>query len=411
MTAVIHFEDVSKAYRLGESRRSLRETVSRLGRSLVSRHSAPEESILWALHGVSFDVARGESLGIIGPNGAGKTTILKLLSKITQPTSGRLVVDGRVSALIELGAGFHPDLTGRENIRLNAAILGLSQKDIAHRFDRIVAFSGLERFLDTPVKRYSSGMYVRLGFSVAAHVEPDVLLVDEVLAVGDAQFRLRCAERMRSLRERGTTMVFISHNMHMVRTMCDRALLLAEGQVHAQGEPPVVIAAYESSLLNAGSSSGVRAAKAGENSGSGGELSLMGVEVLPVHTGRDDGLFSDLPAMVKIHYRASSPQRVGQIYVKMVREDGLLCTSVESGTFAPENLDLRTISGNGVIILTYEPLQLMTGTYTAVVGITDVLDSQIIASGRSGPFRVFSGGFGLSQGVYVPRVVFSKRSN
>ena len=219
----IDFEGVSKKYRLG-AQGTLRGTVAALvGRN---REGGEQKRTLWALRDVSFRLSPGESLGLIGPNGSGKTTTLKLLSGITLPAKGRIAVQGRTSALIELGAGFHPELTGLENIYLNGAILGLKRREIARRLEAIIDFSGLKRFIDTPVKRYSSGMYVRLGFAVAAHVEPDVLLVDEVLAVGDASFRHRCIQHMHKLRKNGTTVLFVSHNMHLVREMCDQVLLL-----------------------------------------------------------------------------------------------------------------------------------------------------------------------------------------
>jgi lipopolysaccharide transport system ATP-binding protein len=403
MSAVIRFDNVSKVYQLGESRHSLREALAGLRRGLGSRRSGGADSVLWALRDVSFEVVRGEALGIIGPNGAGKTTILKLLSRITQPTSGRIDVSGRVSALIELGAGFHPDLSGRENIYLNAAILGLPQKETARRFDSIVAFSGLERFVDTPVKRYSSGMYVRLGFSVAAHVEPDVLLVDEVLAVGDAQFRQRCAERMRRLRQNGTTIVFISHNMHMVRTMCDRALLLSEGRVCAAGDPAAVISEYEKLLVFDTSAEPQDAARRpAVHAGAG--LLLRAVEVLPVDPGVNGALASDRAAQIRIHYSAPARQPIGRVYVEIAREDGTVCSLVHSGMDASAGPDLQHLVGDGVISVLYQPLQLAGGTYSITVGITDVSDSLVVASVQSAPFRVSGLDATVAQGVYVPSI-------
>ena len=198
----------------------------------------------WALQDVSFYVERGEAFGIIGSNGAGKSTILKLLSGIMRPTSGSICVKGRLSALIEISAGLHPDLTGRENIYLNGTILGLKRPEIRARFDEIVAFSGLEEFIDTPVKRYSSGMHARLGFSVAAHVDPDILVVDEVLSVGDLAFQRKCMERMDAVLKRGTTVVFISHNLTTVASLCVRSLLLERGRTVAMGPSEEVIRAY-----------------------------------------------------------------------------------------------------------------------------------------------------------------------
>lgn len=243
---VLDVQGVFKKFRRGELYNSLRDLVPALARRLVrgERTQELDEREFWALQNVSFSVQRGEAFGIIGANGAGKSTILKLLTGIMLPTEGSIRAAGRISALIEVGAGFHPDLTGRENIYLNGAILGMTREEIRRRFDAIVAFSGLEKFIDTPVKRYSSGMYARLGFSVAAHVDPEVLIVDEVLSVGDYLFQLKCAERMNSVIASGATVVFVSHNLHAVANLCQRSLLLEGGKVQTIGPTPEVISTY-----------------------------------------------------------------------------------------------------------------------------------------------------------------------
>jgi lipopolysaccharide transport system ATP-binding protein len=207
---------------------------------------------LWALKDVSFDVAFGESLGILGPNGAGKTTILKLLSGISYPTRGDIQVRGRMGSLIELGAGFHPEMTGRENVYLNGVIMGMTRRQVKQRFDSIVSFAEVEPFIDTPVKRYSSGMYVRLAFAVAAHIDPAILLVDEVLAVGDIGFRTKCYRRMAEMRNLGTTVVLVSHDIHAIRDTCDRALLMWQGQLVSDGQPDSVISDYLSRMHSSG---------------------------------------------------------------------------------------------------------------------------------------------------------------
>lgn len=206
--------------------------------------SKNESKLVWALEDINFKVKQGEVLGIIGKNGAGKSTLLKLLSKVTSPTSGQITLNGRVSSLLEVGTGFHPELTGRENVYLNGAILGMTKKEIAAKFDDIVAFSGVEQYIDTPVKRYSSGMYVRLAFAVAAHLEPDVLIVDEVLAVGDVDFQKKCIGKMKEVAGGGRTVLFVSHNMEAVKNLCSRALLLEHGRIVEEGTPSEVIAAY-----------------------------------------------------------------------------------------------------------------------------------------------------------------------
>jgi len=237
-------EGVSKRYQLGA--RSLREVVP-TPRAWPKRPPQAGNGVgpryIWALNDISFSLHRGEALGIIGPNGAGKSTLLKLLAGVTSPTKGQVNISGRVCPLIEVGAGFHPDLTGRENIYLNGAILGLSRREIQRKFDEIVEFSGLADFLDTPVKRYSSGMYMRLGFSVSAHVEPDLLLVDEVLAVGDYAFQRKCLGWMEKYRRSGTV-VFVSHNLEAVARYCTRVVYLHEGRIVQDGRPEEVVAAY-----------------------------------------------------------------------------------------------------------------------------------------------------------------------
>jgi lipopolysaccharide transport system ATP-binding protein len=243
MTVALSADGLGKRYSIGETTtayRSIRDSWDRLFKSRVS--AAPRE--FWALRDVSFSLEEGEVLGVIGRNGAGKSTLLKLLSRITTPTEGSCRVRGRVGALLEVGSGFHPELTGRENICLNGAILGMSRKEIAARFDEIVAFAEIEQFIDTPVKRYSSGMYVRLAFSVAAHLEPDILIIDEVLAVGDAAFQKKCLDRMGDAGRTGRTALFVSHNMTAVESLCTRALLLDHGSLVADGPPSVVVRGY-----------------------------------------------------------------------------------------------------------------------------------------------------------------------
>jgi lipopolysaccharide transport system ATP-binding protein len=243
----IKFEHVSKRYRIGSGRGSLRDAVPDLFRRFTGRGSDQRSAneFIWALKDVSFEVEEGEIIGIIGPNGAGKTTILKLLSKITKPTSGDTQVRGRISALIELGAGFHPDLTGRENIYLNGSILGLKKTEIDERFDSIVEFAGLERFIDTPVKRYSSGMYVRLGFAVAVHVDPEILLIDEVLSVGDKTFQAKSLDRIRQMMDRVKAVIFVSHHLPSIGGLCQRAILMDGGKLIMDGRAEDVIHEYE----------------------------------------------------------------------------------------------------------------------------------------------------------------------
>ena len=247
VTPGIELHDVWKKFHRGELHDSLRDLVPALASRITGRRPAADQlqkDDFWALRSVNFRVDPGEALGIIGPNGAGKSTVLKVLTRILQPTRGWCEVRGRVGALIEIAAGFHPDLTGRENIFLQGAIMGMQSAEIAKRFDEIVAFSGVEQFIDTPVKRYSSGMNARLGFAIAAHLDPDVLVIDEVLAVGDLAFQQKCYDRLADFRRSGIPIAFVSHNMQAIASVCDRAMLLRPGQEPLMGEVSDVLAAY-----------------------------------------------------------------------------------------------------------------------------------------------------------------------
>jgi ABC-type polysaccharide/polyol phosphate transport system ATPase subunit len=237
----LELKSVSKAYQIqAEDGAPRRGIIGKLLRTRARKQ-------FWAVQDVSFQVPRGEALGIIGHNGAGKSTILKLLSSIATPTKGEIVINGRLSALLEVGSGFHPELTGRENTYLSGSILGMRRKEITAKLDSIVEFAGLREFIDTPVKRYSSGMYVRLGFSIAAHLEPEILLLDEVLAVGDLAFQEKCKQRIAELHKRGTTLVFISHDLTAVSKLCQRVILLEHGQITTEGAPDEVVRQYTSS--------------------------------------------------------------------------------------------------------------------------------------------------------------------
>ncbi len=262
---VISVENLSKAYRIGVKDeipdtlvgamtsviRSPFKNLQRLRRldTFTGGPNGNESAdTLWALKDVSFDVQEGEVVGIIGRNGAGKSTLLKVLSRITEPTSGRIIIRGRVSSLLEVGTGFHPELTGRDNIYMNGTILGMTKREIDRKFDEIVDFSGVEKFLDTPVKRYSSGMQVRLAFAVAAHLEPEILVIDEVLAVGDIEFQKKCLGKMQDVAEGGRTVLFVSHNMAAVQSLCSSGCLLSEGQIQARADTHEIVDRYNNSF-------------------------------------------------------------------------------------------------------------------------------------------------------------------
>jgi lipopolysaccharide transport system ATP-binding protein len=254
MAPIIRVENLSKQYRIGARQTSyltLREQVAGLARSPLNwfrRNGRSEDNTIWALKDVSFEVMPGEVLGVIGRNGAGKSTLLKILSRVTEPTTGQVDLYGRVGSLLEVGTGFHPELTGRENVRLSGAILGMRRPEIQRKFDEIVAFAEIEKFIDTPVKYYSSGMYTRLAFAVAAHLEPEILVVDEVLAVGDLAFQQKCLNHMKKLTGSGMTIIIVSHNMAAIQSSSDRAILMQAGTIRADGNPLEVIEIFRNVL-------------------------------------------------------------------------------------------------------------------------------------------------------------------
>jgi ABC-type polysaccharide/polyol phosphate transport system ATPase subunit len=290
------FEHVSKCYRLGTHGLTAREALVRATRrALNGRKEQRFEQ--WSLRDVSFTVSDGEALGIVGRNGAGKSTILKILTQITSPTSGICRTRGRVAALLEVGTGFHPELTGRENIQLNAAVLGMTRRDIDTRFDSIVDFAGVQKFLNTPVKRYSSGMYLRLAFAVAAHVEPDVLVVDEILAVGDAEFQRKCVQRMTEAEAEGRTIVFVSHDLDTLTRLCARSIWLDAGRVQAIGPTGDVIREY----LRSGQRGPARDEQAGRLTG---PVKLISVRILSAVGGNDVLLRRD-PLHIEIRFEVT----------------------------------------------------------------------------------------------------------
>lgn len=247
MKPIIHVTGLGKEYTIGSQASAystIREALTQATKSLFSAQQSRSQEKIWALRNLDFDVQTGEVVGVIGRNGAGKSTLLKILSRITEPTTGRIEMRGRVGSLLEVGTGFHPELTGRENIFLNGSILGMSRREIQQRFDEIVEFAEIKKFIDTPVKRYSSGMYLRLAFAVAAHLETEILLVDEVLAVGDASFQRKCLSKMEDVAHRGRTVLFVSHNMSAVQRLCSRVIYLSQGIVVEQGDPKTAIKLY-----------------------------------------------------------------------------------------------------------------------------------------------------------------------
>lgn len=335
-------EGLSKRYRLGTGAHhygrlteSLSNAFAAPFRMLFRRDTGlPSKEFLWALKDVSFEVKAGEAVGLIGRNGAGKTTLLKLLARITEPTEGRAVLRGRVGSLLEVGTGFHPELTGRENVYLNGAILGMSRPEIKRRFDEIIDFSEIGRFLDTPVKRYSSGMQIRLAFSVAAHLESEILLVDEVLAVGDADFQRRCLGKMGNVASEGRTVVFVSHNMGAITKLCTRVCWIDAGRIAADGTPVDVVSRYLSSTVTAGATWSADGAI-----GDARELSLLAAKVRDA-SGQHAAIRFDQPFLVDVSYRVNEPIRNASVLLRITDLSGnIVFTSWEtdSGPAEPTN--------------------------------------------------------------------------
>lgn len=364
---LVQFENVSKCYT--RRPRTFRDSLQHLFTGRGRRPAAAEHEF-WAVRDVTFGVRRGETLGIIGPNGAGKSTILKLIAGITAPTGGRVTVEGRVGTLIELGAGFHQDLTGRENIYLNATLLGLQRRDIEERFGQIVAFSGLEEFLDVPVKYYSSGMYAKLGFAIAAHIEADVLLTDEILAVGDVAFQRQCLKTFETL-QASSTIVFVSHDLAAIKKVCSRVLWLKGGSIQLEGPPENVIEAYLEDVqqereesLRAEASSGHKAE--GRRCGSG-EIQIEAVMICD-GSGRSKRAFKTFDDLVvRIQYRLNGRYRDPGFGVNICTGDGLFIHG--ANTFNDGHV-LELGEAEGAVELRYTRLPLLAGTYWLTVGVT-----------------------------------------
>lgn len=383
MNPVIQFSNVSKRYNLGLTRTSLPSVLSQWAKQALRGSNSSDRKYHWALKDVSFNLEKGQSLALVGPNGAGKSTILKLLAKITNPTSGKAEVNGQLSALIELGAGFHPDLTGRENIFLNGTILGLTYKEIQSRYDEIVAFSEIEEFIDTPVKRYSSGMTVRLGFAVASCIEPDILLVDEVLAVGDASFRQKCIERIKTLLNNGTSLIFVSHDMGLVRSVCERAIYIDHGRVQNTGTSGEIIDIYNQVLDRQ------RIEKMNRADGSTDEVE-GGVEVTKVEALGADGkpvreIYGDEPLEIRVKYTAYKNIGKSNAIILIYRSDGLMCANMRSYL---DGYLMAIEKGEGEYSVKLDPLQLFGGTYYAITWIMNADDSDGLAYGASEWFEV-----------------------
>jgi ABC-2 type transport system ATP-binding protein len=352
----IQVEQVSKRFRLSTERHSsLKERVVRVGR----RRPAEE---LWALRDVSIEVAQGQTVGLLGHNGSGKSTLLKCIGGILQPTEGVIRTSGRLASLLELGAGFHPDLTGRENVYLNASILGMTKRDIDSRFDEIVGFAELERFIDQQVKHYSSGMYVRLGFAVATNVDPDVLLVDEVLAVGDEAFQRKCLDRVRQFQKEGRTIVFVTHAADLVRQICDRAAVLDHGSLVAWGTPSEAVRVFREHMLAGGhDEAGEREAEVEH----GRLLRIRGLEIGYPEPGRQY-VRNGERLTIRISYEALQAVDDAVFVFALHGNDGHVVFGQNTWGLGH---GLPTLEGTGEVTFTIESVSLLEGTYPLTIGV------------------------------------------
>jgi ABC-type polysaccharide/polyol phosphate transport system ATPase subunit len=345
----VRLDDVWKQYRLGAGRKA---------------------DAFWALRQIDLHVPRGASVGVIGRNGAGKSTLFKLLAGITAPTRGRIVIEGRLAALIEVGSGFHPELTGRENVFLSGAILGMRRREIAAKLDRIVAFAGVERFIDTPVKWYSSGMYVRLGFAIAAHLEPDVLLVDEVLAVGDAEFQVKCLERIGQMQAQGTTNLFISHDLSAVERLCDRAVLLEGGAIVESGPAADVVASYHRRLTLSPAAPGEPAPATDRG------VVLTNLIVHDPEHPQGLSLRSGKAVTIAIRYTATRALTDVEFELRYYSADGKTCLAAPRTGEHGERLELQP--PGGVIEFTCDSLPLKPGAYYLGAIVRDLATSKVL---------------------------------
>jgi lipopolysaccharide transport system ATP-binding protein len=399
---VVSIENLSKRYIIGhqtDPNDGLRHIVERIVRApgrLMRGQRVRSTTIeeFWALRDVSFDIQQGEVVGIIGRNGAGKSTLLKILSRITEPTEGRVRLRGRVASLLEVGTGFHPELTGRENVFLNGAILGMGRQEIRRKFDEIVAFADIEKFLDTPVKRYSSGMYVRLAFAVAAHLEPEILIIDEVLAVGDAAFQKKCLGKMGEVAKGGRTVLFVSHNMATLTALCTRAVMLRGGQKVTDGPVEQVVQHY---LADMSERARISAAERTDRGGTG-EVVTTNIEVLDPEARPLKEAISGQAVKLRLHYRCKDGGSFRNcLAVLVVRFNDQVVFTLSTSVARREPLSLR---GEGFIDFEIEELPLAGGTYTvgALIQLEDraadvlfgaiemeVIDGDFFGTGRVRP--------------------------
>lgn len=362
MKPIIRFEQVSKSFTLQKNQpKTIQESLVNFGRAKRSAQ------VLHALRDVSFDIEAGQCLGIVGRNGSGKSTTLKLVTRILRPDKGRILVGGRVSALLELGAGFHPDLTGRENIFLNGAVLGLSHAETTHAFDSIVAFAELEAFIDMPVKHYSSGMYMRLGFSVAIHVRPEILIVDEVLSVGDQAFQAKCIERIYEMKRQGVTILMVSHHLDTLRKLCTQLLWIQDGHVRHYGDTTDVASRYNQ-YMNEKLGIGLHDVGGSFKRWGNGEVAITAVRFLDQHGQAQTQFLTGERITVEIAYHAYKPVPNPEFGLAFYHQDG---THINGPNSRAGGLQTGTIEGAGIVRYEIEALPFLPSRYMVTVAIHD----------------------------------------
>ncbi len=396
MKDVLEFDHVWKKYKKGEKINSLRDAIPHL--LAKDKRFTLQEQEFWAVKDVSFNITAGEVVGIMGPNGAGKSTVLKLLSRIIIPNKGSMKVNGRLSALIEVTAGFHPELTGRENVYLNATILGMRRKEIDDKFDEIVEFSGVKEFIDTPVKRYSSGMYSRLGFSVAAHMRPDILLIDEVLSVGDISFQAKCAQKIRELLSSGATIVLVSHQLDMIQSLCKRVILLQGGQVLKDGPTDQVIPHYQNIIFQKKEDELKNKIKSMDGQVKVDTSSLINI----VHVDLKKSWNYGERAKLSLEYDAKQKIDSPIFNFEIVRADGVVCCASRT-----DKLGIKTgsINGRGKVSIDLGKNILAPGIYMAKFSIWDKEMIHPYVIHNKEVIRVeIQGNKGLSEVVFLPEI-------
>jgi len=395
----IALSNVTKIYNIHErGSQSLRDCFAHFGDSIQSRFIKPDKkniiqkgndgSIIYALKNISFNVKKGEALGIIGANGSGKTTILRLLSNVSSPTFGKVMIEGSVAPLIQVGAGFHPELTGRENVYLNAIIMGLSKKQIDEKYDDIVAFAELELFMDTPIKMYSSGMYVRLGFAVIANIDPDILLIDEILSVGDIKFQKKCLDAISKFRKSGKSIVFVSHNLSTVRDLCDRVIWIDKGEIKKEGDCREVVDSYTSYMTSNLQYIHDDSYMGGKTRWGTGEAKFINVDTLNIMYQKVNNYSAGDKMIVRLEYEAYEKINSPEFAVALFNNDGIKIF----GSFYNKNrIGEYFINGRGVLDCIIDTISLRPGSYCLAVGINVEIGSlSLDRIGRAAVFTIDS---------------------